>query len=115
MQLQELLQLVKKNFLVDDELRAFIYKGKIEFIDYNEPVYQNGNKIMEDFYGLLCVLYFDEKTFEITSIEPSCLRLITKVNCNLYSFLASLIGQYIDDINSYPRLPSISDLDYQSC
>lgn len=114
MQLHTLLKLIKNNFVVDEELRAYIYKNRIEFIDFTSAIIQDGKQIMDDFYGLMFILYYD-KDNTITSIEPTSLNLITSGNANMYKFLADLIGQQIGDLNSYPVVPDLDEQIYQTC
>lgn len=114
MQLHTLMKLIKHNLQVDEELRVYIYTNRIEFIDFTSGFTQDDITV-NDFYGKLLTIYYDEKTLEIKSIMPQCLSLITPVNKDVYKYLADLIGKTIDDLNNYPKTMDLADLSYQSC
>lgn len=114
MQLHTLMKLIKHNFQVDEELRAYIYNNRIKFIDFTSGFTQD-DITLNDFYGKLLTIYYDEETLEIKSIEPHCLSIITPVNKEVYKYLADLIGKTIDDLNNYPKTMDLADLSYQSC
>ena len=104
MQLQELMKQVKSKFMIDEQLRVYIYKDRIDFIDFTSAVVdEKGEKIMPDFYGRLFTITYNEKI--ISTIEPSSLSIITPRNTELYKYLCDLIYTKIDDLDSYPVIP----------
>lgn len=102
MQLHTIMKLVKNNFMIDDELRVYIFKDRIEFIDFTPAIEQDGELLMDDFYGKLFTIYYRDNI--IIAIEHNCLSMITSKNTGLYKFLADLINQEIEDLNTYPVL-----------
>ena len=108
--LEQLMKDLKREFIVDETLKAYLYENKIEFVDYTSPIdLENGDKL-EDFYGNLCTIYIDKEN-KISTIENSCINLITPVNVKVINFLTSLIGEEIEAYDQYPKLPSIRELD----
>lgn len=113
MLLKELLKDIKKQFMVDEYLKAYLYENKIELIDFTQgwsDETPDGRLIEEDdFYGNIGTLCLENG--EITHIENNSIHLITKSNQQLVIYLASLIGTIIDDYNSYDKLKNIRQLD----
>ena len=105
MQLHTLLKLLKHGFHVDNELRAYIFNSKLEILEH-DPEIKIDNKVIREFNGLLCTIYFNDKNI-ITIIEPSSIHTITTANKSLYKTLVDLIGQEITDIKSYSVIEDI--------
>lgn len=104
MQLQELMKQVKSKFMVDEQLRVYIYKDRIDFIDFTSAVVdKKGEEIVPDFYGRLFSATYRDKV--ITVVEPQSLSMITPRNTELYKYLCDLIYTKIDDLDSYPVIP----------
>ena len=101
MRLKTLMKLIKNNFMVDEELRVYIFADTIEFIDYTSAIKQDDKEICSDFCGNLFTIY--HKNNIILTIEHNCLKMITGKNRELYKFLVSLINQDIEDLNNYER------------
>ena len=61
--------------------------------------------------GILQMDKYLDKENKISTIENSCINLITPVNVKVINFLTSLIGKEIEAYDQYPKLPSIRELD----
>lgn len=109
MELYELLNKIKQNFQVDETLRAYLYDNKIELIDYTEEIDLPDGHKLDPFFGNLGTLYLQNN--KISCIENKSINLITPANCEIFSFLASLIGVEITDYDSYAKLLDIHQLD----
>lgn len=103
MQLNTLLKLLKHGFHVDEELRAYIYKDRVEIVEHEPEITIVGERVISEFNGLLCIIYYNDKNI-ITAIEPSSLSLLTTANKALYKTLIDFIGQDIADLKNYPIL-----------
>lgn len=106
MKLRELLRELKTKFLIDEILKAYLYKDRIEIIDYtSEYEYEDENKNIHkepDFYGRCITLYL--KNNEINYIDPCCISYFTKANKNALIYLLNLIDTIIEDYNDYDKL-----------
>ena len=112
MLLKELLKDIKREFMIDEQLKAYLYENKIELVDFTsgfEYEVKGEKKVEDDFYGNIGTLYLENG--KITHIENNSIHLITKSNQQLVIYLASLIGTIIDDYNSYDKLKNIRQLD----
>lgn len=109
MLLNSLLLDIKKKFMVDDQLKAYLYENKIELIDFTPGFYLSNGEWEDDFYGFLFTIYLEDN--KISCIENNSIQLITPVNQQTVIYLASLIGTIIDDYDNYDKLKSISKLD----
>lgn len=112
MLLKELLKDIKREFMIDEQLKAYLYENKIELVDFTsgfEYEVKEEKKVEDDFYGNIGTLYLENG--KITHIENNSIHLITKSNQQLVIYLASLIGTIIDDYNSYDKLKNIRQLD----
>lgn len=105
MLLHTLMKLITNHCYVTDELRVYIYDGYIQFVDHTDYEYTNpktNELVKEEFNGVVFTMSYDTETNEITTIEPSSNVLFTPANKNMYKFLLDLIGQQIENLNSYP-------------
>lgn len=113
MLLKELLKDIKKEFMVDEHLKAYLYENKIELVDFTlgwSDELPDGRLIeQDDVYGNLGTLYLENG--KITTIENNSIHLITSANQQIIIYLASLIGITIDDYDSYDKLKNIRQLD----
>ena len=102
MQLNTLMKLIRNAFHIDNELRAYIYADRIEFIEHDTEIDLGNGEILNEFNGRLCVMYLDN-TNKITTIEHSSLSMITPRNIGIYRGLIDLIDVEIADLNNYPK------------
>lgn len=109
MKLKELMEQIKRNFLVDEQLRAYLYKDVIRFIDYTSGCTLSNGEELEPHYGSLLNVYLKDN--KISYIECDSISLITPANANLIKFVASLINTEIEDYNSYDYLPSFENIE----
>ena len=100
MRLKTIMKLIKNQFMVDDELRAYRYEDRIELFDYVSPIEQDGKKIMDEMECRLLVLYYNKDGI-ITTIEHNCLTLLNERNSHLYKCLIKLLGEKIIDLDKY--------------
>ena len=100
MRLYTIMKLIKNQFMVDEELRAYKYDDRIELFEYVSPVEQDGKEVMKSMECRLMILYYNDKNI-ITAIEHNCLKLLNQRNKNLYKFLIKLIGEPIIDLDKY--------------
>ena len=56
------------------------------------------------------VLYLEDN--KITCIENNSIKLITPANCEIFAYLASLIGTEITDYDSYVIAYDVDDTEY---
>lgn len=108
MKLKELMTQIKDKFQVDEQLRAYLYKDRIKFIDYTSKCVLKNGKKLDDFYGNLMSIYLKEN--KISCIECNIINLITPANIEAINFLTSLINIEIEDYNSYKYLTSLEDI-----
>lgn len=109
MELYDLLKQIKENFQVDETLRAYLYDNRIDLIDFTDEVELPNGQKLDAFYGKLGSLILENN--KISCIENNCINLITPANCEIFTFLASLIGVEITDYDSYAKLLNIRQLD----
>ena len=109
MKLKELMEQIKRNFLVDEQLRAYLYKDVIRFIDYTSGYTLSNGEELEPHYGSLLNIYLEGN--KISYIECDSINLITPANANLIKFVASLVNIEIEDYDSYNYLPSFRDIE----
>lgn len=103
---------VKENMQVDEELRAYVYEDKIEFVEFTSGIEIPENNIsLKDFCGILFIAYIKED--KICCIEDKCMNIITRANKTAFIFLASLIDIKIDDFNITPKLESANTEFYE--
>lgn len=118
MLLHNLMEQIKQNCLIDDELRLFIYDDYIEVIDHTDYEYISPKlkKLMkEEFNAMIFRIHYSGVNKEITAIEPTTSNILfTPANRDMYKFLVDLPGQTIDDLESYPTNPGRKDDIYQS-
>lgn len=109
MKLREFLKELRCKLLIDDNLKAYLYKDKIEIIDFTPGFdLENGERI-EDFYGHVLDIYLEDN--KITIIEDRAMKMMTPVNKDTYIYLANLIGLEIEDYSDYEKLSNHRDLD----
>lgn len=96
MKLIDIMKQIKDVFYVEDELRVYIYKDSIEFIDYMEV------EGLKPIYGNLVSLNYKDNI--ITCIAHDSLILMNKTNIHIYQTLINLIGQHIDDLDDFAKL-----------
>lgn len=109
MELYDLLKSIKEHFQVDETLRAYLFDNKIELIDYTSEVELPDGDKLDAFFGNLGILYLEDN--KITCIENNSIKLITPANCEIFAYLASLIGTEIIDYDSYAKLLDIRQQD----
>lgn len=109
MKLKELMEQIKRSFLVDEQLRAYLYKDVIRFIDYTSGYTLSNGEELEPHYGSLLNIYLEGN--KISYIECDSINLITPANANLIKFVASLVNIEIEDYDSYNYLPSFRDIE----
>ena len=100
MRLRTVMKLIKNQFMVDEELRAYKFNDRIELFEYISPIKQDGKKVMDEMECRLMTLYYDKNNV-ITSIEHNCLSLINERNMCLYKCLIKLVGEIIIDLDKY--------------
>ena len=106
--------LIRNAFHIDNELRAYIYADRIEFIEHDPEIDLGNGEILNEFNGRLCVMYLDN-TNKITTIEHNSLSMITPRNVGIYRGLIDLIDVEIADLNNYPKIEDKYKTDiYQS-
>ena len=109
MLLNELLKCIKKQFMVDEKLIAYLYSDKIELVDFTSGFEIPEKDIKgDDFYGFLFTIYLKDN--KISCIENNSIHLITPANKDTIIYLANLIDIKIEDYDSYEKLPDISQL-----
>lgn len=105
MKLYDMMTVIKDKFKVE-ELRAYLYKDKIEFIDFTP-----GYKGSKDFYGGLFTIYVDHNV--IISIDNESMHFINDKNKDCISYLIGLIGTEIEGYQYFPKLDSIENMYYE--
>ena len=100
MRLRTVMKLIKNQFMVDEELRAYKYDDRIELYEYISPIDKDGKRILNEMECKLMILYYNKNNV-ITSIEHSCLSLINERNMCLYKCLIKLVGEIIIDLDKY--------------
>lgn len=108
MKLKELMKQIKRNFLVDEQLRAYLYKDVIRFIDYTSGCTLSNGEELKPHYGSILNIYLENN--KISYIECNSISLITPANAELIKFVASLINIEIEDYSSYNYLTSFEDI-----
>ena len=110
MKLKELLNEIKRKFMVDEILKAYLYNDKIELVDYTGAVSLSDGTELKDHYGNLGVIYLDSSKNSISMFENNCIHLITPANKEIVTYMSSLIGLIIEDYEDYDKLPEIDKL-----
>lgn len=104
MKLYDIMKDVKQIFHIDETLRVYIYKDRIDFIDFTSKILdKDGNELVPDFYGKLFSVEYKDKI--ITIVEPQSLSFMTANNVSLYRYLCSLVHKEIEDLDSFPVIP----------
>jgi len=107
---------IKQNYSEVDELRVYIYDSYIQFVDHMDYEYtkpKTKELVKEECNGVLFTMSYNE-TKEITTIESGSGILFTPTNKNRNKFLLDLLGQTIEDLESYPVNPGRENDIYQS-
>lgn len=108
MLLKDLLKDIKKNLMVDEQLKAYLYKDRILLIDFTSGFELPEQSInMKDFYGTIGSLLLKDN--KISSIENEIIHLITPANQQTIIYLASLIGTEIDDYDQYEKIKTLRE------
>jgi hypothetical protein len=84
LKLKDLLLQLKKCLIVDDTLKAYLYKNKIEIIDYTPAIsLEEADINLSEFYGHTIDLIIDNNV--ISSIDASTFSLFTPANKEVIS------------------------------
>ena len=111
MKLKALLEELKHVFLIEEELRAYLYEDRIEVCDYTSAI-RLTDRTLDETLCLVATIYVNKEN-KINIIENRLLNMITTANADMVRFLTNLIGQTVDDYKEYPKLENHRNLPHE--
>lgn len=107
MKTSDFIKELKEHLPAIDTLRAYLYKDKIEVIDYTESFELDGIK-EEPFYGRVLTIYIEDN--KVSVIKNHSFELITPANVEMLKYILSILGVELEDYENHNFNPDISDL-----